>query len=132
MWPHSVLMIEAGDSTEFDGWYRALTDCNYDDLRIPAKNDRVAVVPGLEEHLTFSTECAEEVVATLDIFMLCSHYRTCRYWAFMVVLRNAMCAAVRFEDYGMEAKLTVEYRLARLREMKSKAYVSTLCEAALA
>ena len=54
------------------------------------------------------------------------------YWAFIVVLRDGMCAAVRIEDYAMEAKLTVEYRLARLREMKSKAHVSSLCEAGLA
>ena len=50
-----------------------------DDLRIPAKNDRVAVVPALEEHLAFSTECAEEVVAILAIFMLCSHCRESGY-----------------------------------------------------
>ena len=50
----------------------------------------------------------------------------------MVVLRNGTCVAVRFEDYAMEAKLTVEYRLARFREMKSKAHVSSLCEAGLA
>ena len=77
MWSHAVLMIEAEDSTEFDGWYRWLTDCNYDDLQRPAKNDRVAIVQGLEEHLTFSTEEAQEVVAILATFIICSHGRTC-------------------------------------------------------
>ena len=93
MWSRAVLMVAAEDSMKFDGWYRLLTGCNYDELRIPAKKDRVAVVQGLEEHLTLSRECSQEVVAILATFMLCSHCRTCRYWAFMVVLRNEMTSA---------------------------------------
>ena len=100
VWSHAVVMIEAEDPTEFDGWYGWLTDCNYDDLRRPAKNDRVAIAQGLAEHLTFSTEEAQEVVAILATFMLCSHCRTCWYWAFMVVLKNGRYAAVRLEDYA--------------------------------
>ena len=100
VWSHAVLMIEAEDPTEFDGWYGWLTDCNYNDLRRPAKNDRVAIAQGLAEHLTFSTEEAQEVVAILATFMLCSHCRTVWHWAFMVVLRNGMYCAVRIEEYA--------------------------------
>ena len=100
VWSHAVLMIAAEDSKEFDGWYSWLTDCNYDDLRIRTKDDRVTVVPGLEEHLTFSAECKQEVIAILATFMLCSHCRTAWHWAFMVVLRNGMYCAVRIEDYA--------------------------------
>ena len=75
-------------------------DCNSDDLRIPAKHNRVAVVQGLEEHLILSAGCNQEVVAILATFMLCSHCRTVWHWAFMVVLRNEMYCAVRIEDYA--------------------------------
>ena len=102
VWFHAELMIAADDSKEFNGWcrFRWPTDCTYDDLWVPARDDRVTLVQGLEEHLTFSTQRKQEVVAILAIFMLCSHCRESWYWAFMALLSDGYYAAVRIEDYA--------------------------------
>ena len=95
-------MIVADNSMEGNGRCRStwLTDCTYDDLWVPARNDRVTLVQGLEEHLTLLTQRKQEVVAILAIFMLCSHCRESWYWAFMALLSDGYYAAVRIEDYA--------------------------------
>ena len=102
VWFHAELMIAAGNSKEFNGRcrFRWPTDCTYDDLCVPARNDRVTLVQGLEVHLTLATQRKQEVVSILAIAMLCSHGRESGYWTFMALLSDGYYAAVRIEDYA--------------------------------
>ena len=99
VWAHAEMMIEADESTEFDGWSEPLGKCEYYDLWVPQKDDRALVAYGLEEHLAFITELDLEVLAILAIFMMCPPGRLTSYWSFMLLLADGSFAGVHIDDY---------------------------------